>query len=92
MLGKPSSQHRTDGCGYGGEPGPGSDRAAAVILGKISADQRQTTGDEQCSTNPLYASGNNQPSNIGRAAAQGGGSGKERNTNSENLAAAVQVP
>jgi hypothetical protein len=38
--------------GNGGEPGLGSDRSAAVVLSKISADQRQTAGDEQCSTNP----------------------------------------
>ena len=59
---------------------------------KISADQRQTTRDEQCSTNALYASGNHQPSNIGRETAQSGGSGKERNTHSEKLVAPVHVP
>ena len=55
VLGEPSAQHRADRGGDGSEAGPCANRAAALLLRKIGADQGQAAGDEQCAADPLQS-------------------------------------
>ena len=67
VLDEPSAQHGTDRRGDRREARPRPDRAAALLLGKISADQSQAAGDKQRPADSLEAPGNNQLPDVGRA-------------------------
>ena len=91
MLDEPSTQHGTDRGGDRREAGPRPDGAAALLLGKISADQSQAAGDQQRPADSLEASGHNQLPDVGRESAPGRGCREEHDAGGEDLAAAVQV-
>src|ERR1044072_3161039 len=91
MFDEPAANYRPNGGRNCTETRPGANRASTLVFRKRTANDSETTGNEEGGAEALRCTGDNQLMNVGREAAPRRRHSKESDAHQENSAPSVVI-